>query len=188
MEIGDFYAQLLELAWPWTVKSVSLNEQPDSVDVYLECAEAAQLPCPRCDRPCAVSGYSPSRTWRHMDTCIKKTFLHAGLPVVDCPVHGKQESRIPWAGCDKAPTHSRPSAPDDLFGKSVQENAERSHGGLPLTTAFEKWIIRRGLSCFRPGDMRKRSAASRNPSRRCQREQPCMGGSETHTCFAATPR
>ena len=75
MEIRDFYANLLELASPWTVKSVAANEGPESVDVYLECAETAQFPCPRCNLTCPVCDYSPSKTWRHPDTCLKKTFL-----------------------------------------------------------------------------------------------------------------
>jgi len=113
MEIRDFYAHLLEPAPPWTVKAVSIKEGPESVDVYLECAETAQLPCPCCDRFCPVCGYSPSKSWRHLDTCRKKTFLHAKPPVVDCPEHGKQHPGIPWAG-----------------------------EGSPVTLAFQKWIDR----------------------------------------------
>jgi tetratricopeptide (TPR) repeat protein len=141
MEILDFYAQLLELAWPWTVKSVSLKEQPDRVDVYLECAEAAQLPCPLCERACVISSYSPPRTWRHTDTCLKRTFLHAGLPVMDCPVHGRQHPRIPWVG-GELPTHPTSSASGGCSGSFSQDYTEKRYDGLPVTTAFEKWIIR----------------------------------------------
>ncbi|MGA2226188.1 MAG: tetratricopeptide repeat protein, partial [Syntrophobacteraceae bacterium] len=106
-----FYTNLIELAWPWTVKSVAANEGSESVDVYLECAEAAQFACPHCDLTCPVCDYSPSKSWRHLDTCRKMTFLHARLPVLDCPEHGKQQTRIPWADADS-----------------------------PFTAAFEKWI------------------------------------------------
>ncbi|MGO9372876.1 MAG: tetratricopeptide repeat protein, partial [Syntrophobacteraceae bacterium] len=50
-------------------------------------------------------------SWRHLDTCRKTTFLHARLPIVNCPEHGEQHPRIPWADTDS-----------------------------PFTTAFEKWI------------------------------------------------
>ncbi len=113
MEIRDFYTHLLDLASPWTVKAVAAKQGPERVDVYLECAEAALLPCPLCDSPCPVCGRSPSKTWRHLDTCGKKTFLRAGLPVVVCPEHGEQHPRIPWADRDS-----------------------------PMTPAFEKWIGR----------------------------------------------
>ena len=111
MEIRDFYANLIELAWPWTVKSVAANEGSESVDVHLECAEAAQFACPHCNRACPVCDYSPSNSWRHLDTCRKTTFLHARLPIVNCPEHGEQHPRIPWADADS-----------------------------PFTAAFEKWI------------------------------------------------
>ena len=51
MEILDFYTNLIELAWPWTVKSVAANEGPESVDVYLVCAEDARFACPHCSLP-----------------------------------------------------------------------------------------------------------------------------------------
>jgi tetratricopeptide (TPR) repeat protein len=111
MEIPDFYTDLIELASPWSVKSVAANEGSESVDVYLECAEAAHFACPHCNRTCPVCDYSPSKSWRHLDTCRKMTFLHARLPIVDCPEHGEQHLRIPWADADS-----------------------------PVTATFEKWI------------------------------------------------
>ena len=60
MEILDFYTNLIELAWPWTVKSVAANEGPESVDVYLVCAEDARFACPHCSLACPVCDYSPS--------------------------------------------------------------------------------------------------------------------------------
>lgn len=110
MEIRDFYEDLLGLASPWAVKTVAVKEE--SVDVYIECAETAQFPCPHCERSFPVCDYSPSKTWWHLDTCRKMTFLHAGLPIMDCPEHGKQHPRIPWAGEDS-----------------------------PVTRAFERWIV-----------------------------------------------
>ena len=113
MEVRDFYTHLLEPASPWIVKTVVAEEGSERVDVYLECAETAQLSCPLCNRAYPVCGLSPSKTWRHLDSCRKMTFLHAGLPIVDCPEHGKQHPRIPWANADS-----------------------------PATLEFEKWIAR----------------------------------------------
>ena len=111
MEIRDFYTNLIGLASPWTVKSVAANEGSESVDVHLECVEAAHFACPHCNRTCPVYDYSPAKSWRHLDTCRKTTFLHARLPIVNCPEHGEQHPRIPWADTDS-----------------------------PFTAAFEKWI------------------------------------------------
>ena len=113
MEIRDFYTHLIELASPWTVKAVVAKEGSEIVEVHLECAQTARLPCPRCDLSCPVCGSSPLKTWRHLDTCGKMTWLHAGLPIVDCPEHGKQQLPAPWA-----------------------------HEDSPATLAFEQWIAR----------------------------------------------
>jgi len=111
MEIREFCAHLLDIAPPWTVKEVVVEEGSESVDIYLEWSGTDLFSCPLCHRPCPVCGRSPSKAWRHLDICRKKTFLRAGLPVVDCPEHGRQHPRIPWADADSA-----------------------------MTQAFEKWI------------------------------------------------
>ncbi len=113
MGIPDFYAHLIELASPWTVKAVVSKEGSEIVEVHLECAQTARLPCPRCGISCPVCGFSPQKTWRHLDTCGKITWLHAGLPIVDCPEHGKQQLSAPWA-----------------------------HEDSPATLAFERWVTR----------------------------------------------
>jgi len=113
MEIRDFYAHLIELASPWSVKAVVAKERSEIVEVRFEFAQTARFPCPRCDLSCPVCGSSPSKTWRHLDTCGKMTWLHAGLPIVDCPEHGKQQLPAPWA-----------------------------HEDSPATLAFEQWITR----------------------------------------------
>ena len=113
MGIPDFYAHLIELASPWTVRAVVAKEGSEIVEVHLECAQTARLPCPRCDLSCPVCGCSPQKTWRHLDTCGKITWLHAGLPILDCPEHGKQQLSAPWA-----------------------------HDDSPATLAFEQWITR----------------------------------------------
>jgi tetratricopeptide (TPR) repeat protein len=113
MEPRDLYFHLLDIASPWTVKEVVVKEGAESVDVYLECSPTTLLPCPLCNSPCPVWGRSPSKAWRHLDSCGKKTILRAELPVVDCAEHGKQPTRIPWADADS-----------------------------PVTPGFEKWVGR----------------------------------------------
>jgi len=104
MEIQDFFTRLIELAWPWTVKAVVSEDGSQRVDVHLECADTAQFPCPLCDRFCPATGYSPPKAWRHLDICRQSTWLHARLPVVSCPEHGKQHPHTPWADTDSTVT------------------------------------------------------------------------------------
>src|SRR5437899_6110448 len=37
------------------------------------------------------------RTWRHLDTCQFKTFVHARVPRLNCPTHGIRQLRVAWA-------------------------------------------------------------------------------------------
>jgi tetratricopeptide (TPR) repeat protein len=96
MDIQEFYAHLLELALPWLVKRVISEDGAERVDVYLECLQETQFRCPYCDKHSHAVDYSPSRTWRHLDTCGKATYLHSMLPVVYCSAHGRQQPHPPW--------------------------------------------------------------------------------------------
>ena len=110
-DIQEFYAHLLDFASPWTVKTVVFEERSERIDVHLECSEVDRLQCLQCDRYCPVADVSDLKTWRHLDTCGKMTYLHARLPVVNCPEHGKQHPQPPWG-----------------------------HADSPVTLAFEQWI------------------------------------------------
>jgi len=96
MELNDFYAHLLSLAPPWKVKSVVPKGRADEVDVYLDYERTALFSCPGCGLACPACDRAPVQTWRHLDTCGKTTRLHAELPVVDCPEHGRQSPGPPW--------------------------------------------------------------------------------------------
>jgi len=110
-DIQDFYTHLLDLASPWTVKAVVSEARSERIDVHIEGSAAARFQCLHCDRYCPVCDASPLKTWRHLDTCRKTTYLHARLPLVDCPEHGKQQPHPPWG-----------------------------HTDSPVSFAFEQWI------------------------------------------------
>ena len=113
VDIQYFYAHLLDLASPWTVKVVVLEDRSERIEVHLEFSATAQFQCLHCDRYCSIVDVSPLKTWRHLDTCRKTTFLHARLPIVNCPEHGQQQPHPPWG-----------------------------HADSPVTLAFEQWITR----------------------------------------------
>ncbi len=123
MEGKHLFAQLLNLVQPWTVQKVSWQEDADTVEIYVECEGASLFPCPVCGRICPVTGFSAGR-WRHVDTCLKKTFLHAGAPVVECTEHGRCNCLVPWAG--ETSKNLSGQAQSDFF----------------LTREFEKWVLK----------------------------------------------
>ena len=104
MNIRDFYARLLDVPTPWIVKAVAYSEGEETVDVYLACSKTAQFSCPCCKRRFTPCCDSPERTWRHLDTCGRTTLLHARLPVVHCPEHGKNAVNPPWGDWDASGT------------------------------------------------------------------------------------
>lgn len=100
MRDTQFYQQVLGLAAPWTVTRVELNVAEHQVDVWVEHPEGVKWLCPQCggdsdEFPCR--DHAQERTWRHLDTCQFKTYLHARIPRVECPEHGVVNVSLPWA-------------------------------------------------------------------------------------------
>jgi len=59
--------------------------------------EGVRWPCPECDEMLSIYDNPLERVWRDSDTCQFKTFLHARVPRVRCPVHGVKQVRVAWA-------------------------------------------------------------------------------------------
>jgi len=97
MKDHELYQYLLGLESPWLVKSVALDVQQQKVDVRAEHPVNSSWPCPKCGCHLPVYDHSPERTWRHLDSCQFKTYLHARIPRVNCQEHGVSQVEVPWA-------------------------------------------------------------------------------------------
>jgi transposase len=97
MKDVELYARILGLAAPWSVQNVELKTSESRVDIWLEHEPRVAWACPECGLQLPCRDHAEERTWRHLDTCQFKTFLHARIPRVDCPVHGARQVSIPWA-------------------------------------------------------------------------------------------
>lgn len=97
MKDHELYQYLLGLESPWTVKSVALDLQQQKVDVRVEHPENSSWPCSKCGCHLPTYDHSPERTWRHLDSCQFKTYLHASIPRVNCKEHGVNQVEVPWA-------------------------------------------------------------------------------------------
>ncbi len=97
MKDTELYAQILGLKAPWFVKKVTLKLSENSVDIWLSHGRREQWACPKCGRFLSCRDHVEERTWRHLDTCQFKTFVHARVPRVHCPEHGVIQVLVPWA-------------------------------------------------------------------------------------------
>lgn len=93
----ELYRHLLGLQAPWTVGRVELSVTAQQVDVWAEHGEKVRWPCPDCGIELPVYDHAEERSWRHLDSCQFKTFLHARPPRVRCAEHGVRQVRMPWA-------------------------------------------------------------------------------------------
>lgn len=97
MDSTQLYKQLLGIVTPWAVQRVEMNIHEVQVDVYLAHAEGARFVCPHCKLELGLHDHTPSRQWRHLDSCHFRTVLHARIPRVHCKQHGVVQVELPWA-------------------------------------------------------------------------------------------
>jgi transposase len=93
----ELYRHLLGIVAPWTVERVEMDPKGRRVDVWAAHPAGERWPCPECGQPLALFDHAEERVWRHLDSCAFHTFLHARVPRVECPQHGKLQVRVPWA-------------------------------------------------------------------------------------------
>jgi transposase len=93
----ELYQQLLGLVAPWAVGRVDLSVEGERVDVWAEHAPEVRWPCPECEVLLPVYDHAQERSWRHLDSCQFKTYLHARVPRIKCPAHGTRQVKLPWA-------------------------------------------------------------------------------------------
>lgn len=96
MQDTELYQHLLGVPSPWRVVRVALDVAAGAVDVFVEQPEK-ELPCPTCGATSPVHDHTPSRSWRHLDSCQFRTLLHARPPRVRCKEHGIHQVALPWS-------------------------------------------------------------------------------------------
>jgi transposase len=137
MDTTELYAVLLDLTTPWDVVEVRIDETEKRVDVQAEHEPGNRFPCPECGVLLGVYDHTPSRAWRHLDSCRYRTFLHACVPRVACPQHGVKQVVVPWA----LPS-SRFTLPFEQWAITVlQETDVQGAAGLLRISWDQAWGI-----------------------------------------------
>jgi transposase len=93
----DLYRHLLGIVEPWSVERVDMNVADRRVDVWVAHPAETRWACPECGQILSLFDHAEERLWRHLDSCHFQTYLHARVPRVECPHHGKIQVRVPWA-------------------------------------------------------------------------------------------
>lgn len=97
MDDKELYRQILGVVAPWEIIKIDLAMEQDRVDIYLEWPYLQDGTCPECGETCKVHDRRKERTWRHLDTCQLKTFIHCRMPRVKCDEHKTITMSVPWA-------------------------------------------------------------------------------------------
>lgn len=90
------YATLLGVTEPWGVELVEMKQDVGEVHVTVALPKGERWVCPECLVAAPIHDHQ-ERTWRHLDTCQFKTFVHARVPRLNCPTHGIKQLRVAWA-------------------------------------------------------------------------------------------
>lgn len=96
MQDTSLYQQILGLTDPWYVVSVTLDVQQQRVDIHVDHRKDVTWTCPVCGNVVPLYDHAAKRTWRHLDSCQFKTFLHARIPRIACLEHGIRNVQLPW--------------------------------------------------------------------------------------------
>ena len=75
----NLYYHLLGLQEPWRVSNIKLDVTNQKVDVWVE-YNSSTGPCPKCQNLCPIYDHVQERSWRHLDSCGFKTYIHAKIP------------------------------------------------------------------------------------------------------------
>jgi len=91
------YELLLGVEGPWQVQGVELDLEAKRVEIRLVVKAGHALTCGRCGQRAPGYDAGEERRWRHLDTMGFETQLCARVPRVNCPTHGVNTLRVPWA-------------------------------------------------------------------------------------------
>ena len=90
------YFHSLGLKKPWKISDIQLDLDNRKVDVWVD-YDATSSPCPKCQKLCPIYDHVSERSWRHLDSCGFKTYIHSKIPRSKCHEHGILQTNIPWA-------------------------------------------------------------------------------------------
>ncbi len=96
MDHTGIFAATLGLSQLWQIDRVNFIDEIGRVDLFLTCNRGARFSCPVCGQDAQVCD-TREEIWHHVDFFHYSTFLHADVPLVDCPACGISTVSVPWS-------------------------------------------------------------------------------------------
>ncbi|MEM0157704.1 MAG: transposase [Thermoplasmataceae archaeon] len=90
-----------------------------------------------CSRELCISVHGRERVWRDLDSGVYHVYLHARIPRVECPDHGRIQASLPWAE-----RHSRFSIRFEIFALEMMNNMDIVNSAKNLGI---KWFQAHGI-------------------------------------------
>lgn len=118
MDDKDLFTKILGIRLPWFIKQVTINDNEQRVDIFIDHEPGIRVRCPECNEFYGLYDHAPERIYRHLDTCQMRTYIHVRPPRVNCPKHGVKHI-------------------DSQFGENDSD----------MTFAFESFVIRVAQEC-----------------------------------------
>ncbi len=155
MDDRQLIEDLYSIAKPWFVSRVVLDPGTMRLDAYLDHDESCRWQCPTCQKEYCVSDHVKERVWRDLDSGIYHVYLHARIPRVQCPEHGKMQVTLPWTE-----KHSRFSMRFESLALRLMGDMDIKNSALILGIT---WFQAHGIMqrAVRRGLARKSSTPSR---------------------------
>jgi transposase len=97
MDDKELYRQILGIVEPWKITEINLEIKKQEVHIYLEYPAKKTGNCPTCGKECSIHDKREERSWRHLDTCQLKTFIHCRIPRIICQDHKIITMNVPWS-------------------------------------------------------------------------------------------
>ena len=97
MDDREICEHLYDVKRPWFVSRVSVSDEGKRVDMYMEHEKGVKWPCPLCEKLLSVSDHVKERVLRDLDSGLYKAYIHASVPRVRCPDHGRIQVKTEWS-------------------------------------------------------------------------------------------
>ena len=91
----SIFSATLGLSSPWQITGISFSKEERRMDVSVNFQVDDNLTCSNCGTLVKVASVS-HELWHHQDFFSFATYLHAQVPMVDCPCCGGNAVERPW--------------------------------------------------------------------------------------------